>query len=354
MLSIFRCTQKEYAEALVKQLGRGSRHAALVYSELFRKGEILGVTPAFKTAKKLLEEIKSATVFELPQAIRHIEEGKTRKFLLGEVEAVAIPMAAGWTLCVSSQVGCRMGCAFCQTGKMGLLRNLTAEEIVAQVFYAVHVAKIPIRNLVFMGMGEPFDNYEEVMRTIRVLTDPGGFGFGPRHISVSTSGRVEEILRFAQEADPALNLAVSVNAPNDAVRARLMPINDTYSMQDLKQALEVYLQHPRRTLLAEYVLIKDVNDSLQAAEELAAYLQGLRVKINVIPYNPGTRGIFAPPHLAQQEAFVERLRALGFRVLLRSTHGQKIMAACGQLGDLELRKQYRLKHLAANTPIHVR
>lgn len=316
----------------------------LLYAEWFRRGDLDGLWALIEPqAVKLVKEIIEATSFVLPELAGEQEEGETVKFLLRfsdglESESVLIPMDSGTTLCISSQVGCRMGCAFCETGRMGLIRNLTVEEIVAQVFYACFLLKRTVRNIVFMGMGEPFDNYDVVMQAVRVLTDASGLRFGPSRITISTSGKVEEIYRFIEEADPAVNLAVSVNAPSDLVRNKLMPVNRTWNMQALKEAMRAYCSHPRREIFAEYVLIQEVNDSLEQADLLADYLEGLRVKVNLIPYNPQRRDRFAPPDDAQKEAFLQRLRERGYHTLLRGAKGQKIMAACGQLGNVKLRR----------------
>jgi 23S rRNA (adenine2503-C2)-methyltransferase len=196
-----------------------------------------------------------------------------------------------------------------------------------------------IRNIVFMGMGEPFDNYDAVMRAVAVFTDTGGLGFGPSRISISTSGRVDGIEKMTREADPALNLAVSVNAPSDEVRNRIMPVNRKWTMAELKSAMLNYCAHPRREILIEYVLLKGINDSLDNADELAEYLRDLKVKVNLIPYNPQSRDRFAPPEEEQREAFLKRMRSHGYQTLLRGTKGQQIMAACGQLGNVEVRKK---------------
>jgi 23S rRNA (adenine2503-C2)-methyltransferase len=347
LISIFQQTQQSYAEAVYSLLGKGRNHAMLLYAEWFRRGDLDGLWVLIEPqAVKLVKEIIEATSFVLPELAGEQEEGETVKFLLRfsdglESESVLIPMDSGITLCISSQVGCRMGCAFCETGRMGLIRNLTVEEIVAQVFYACFLLKRTVRNIVFMGMGEPFDNYDAVMQAVRVLTDASGLRFGPSRITISTSGKVEEIYRFIEEADPALNLAVSVNAPSDVVRNKLMPVNRTWDMQALKEAMRAYCSHPRREIFAEYVLIQGVNDSLDQADQLADYLEGLRVKVNLIPYNPQRRDRFAPPEDAQKEAFLQRLRERGYHTLLRGAKGQKIMAACGQLGNVKLRRSVK-------------
>jgi 23S rRNA (adenine2503-C2)-methyltransferase len=279
--SPLRFTRAEFVSAIVQQLGRGQEHARLLYKEWFCRGEMSGKSPAFARAARLLAAIRELTDRRVPALAATHSEGETTKFLLSladglETESVLIPMASGWTLCLSSQIGCRMGCAFCETGRLGLVRHLYAEEIVAQAWAARHYLKVPVRNVVFMGMGEPLDNYEEVMRAVAVLTDPDGFGLFARNITLSTSGRVEQIYRLIEEASPSLNLAVSINAPNDAIRKKLMPINRQYDMAALHAAMVAYCAHPRREIFIEYVLIAGVNDSKEHADELACYLRGIR------------------------------------------------------------------------------
>ncbi len=343
--SIFSHTQESFSEAMFLRFGKGRQHAGRLYSEWFRKGHVRDVALwAEPQAVLLVEKMIEVTDFSLPEMSMAKEEGGTVKFLLKfadglESESVLIPMEAGTTICISSQIGCKMGCAFCETGKMGLIRHLSCEEIVAQIFWARFELGKEVRNIVFMGMGEPFDNYEAVMRAVAVLTDMGGLGFGPSRITISTSGRVDAILRMAKEADPALNLAVSINAPTDAIRNRIMPVNRQWNMAELKNAMLEYCLHPRREILAEYVLLQGINDSLEAADQLAEYLRGLKVKVNLIPYNPQTRDRFAPPEVMQREAFLKRMRAHGYQTLLRGTKGQQIMAACGQLGNVGVRKE---------------
>lgn len=347
MTSIFSHTSEGYSAYIQERLGKGRQHAVLVYKEWFRTGKVTGNDPAFNNARKLFEEILSITDFSyLPIKVQS-GEGETKKYLLStvdglEIEMVALPMKAGWTLCVSSQVGCRMGCAFCETGKMGLLRNLSVEEILSQVFQARHTLGISVRNLVFMGMGEPLDNYEALFKSIQILTDMNGFGLGPSRITVSTSGLVDKIYRLAEEADPALNLAVSVNAPNNSIRSRLMPVNQRFDMLALRQAMDAYCSHPRRKILVEYVLIKGKTDRREDALELAAYLRGLRVSVNLIPYNPQSRNCFESPDASSIRLFVKVMKEEGYSVFVRGTKGQKIMAACGQLGNREWLRKRRI------------
>ncbi|MCC5831693.1 MAG: 23S rRNA (adenine(2503)-C(2))-methyltransferase RlmN [Chlamydiales bacterium] len=321
-------------------------HARLLYREWFQEGTSAGKDPHFKNAQKLLNEIIGLTDFSLLPLIGRGDENQTEKHLLKtadglEVEMVSLPMKAGCTLCISSQVGCRMGCLFCETGRMGLLRSLTVDEIVGQIYQAKHGLGLDVRNIVFMGMGEPLDNYEAVMGAIRILTDMNGFGLGPSRITISTSGLVDQIYRLIEEANPAINLAVSINSPNNEMRNRLMPVNRRHDMEELKAAMEAYCRDPRRRILAEYVLIAGKTDSLKNADELAVYLQGLRLTLNLIPYNPQSRDRFAAPEGQRVDAFAARMRAHGYLTFVRGTKGQQIMAACGQLGNLKLRKTIR-------------
>lgn len=341
---IFSHTYQSFVDHIFAQLGKGRLHAGLIYEEFVRTGKFSNQNPAFNNAQNLYEAITSQFEVKFPEVIDMRHDGITGKFLLRmhdglEVESVLIPMQSGGTLCISSQVGCRMGCSFCETGKIGLLRNLTVEEIIAQVFVARHQLKFPLRNIVFMGMGEPFDNYENVIQAAKVLTDPNGFGFGKRNITISTSGLVDAIDRFSLEGQWAPNLAVSINAPEDSLRNKLMPVNRAHDMQALHNAMQRYNQKTGRQILIAYVLMKDLNDSLNHADRLADYLEGLKVKVNLIPYNPQSRDRYKPPELPVLEMFTKRLRDRGYYTLLRVTKGSKIMAACGQLGNLELRKK---------------
>lgn len=336
-------TRESYIQKIHEKLGKGTRHAALIYQEWFRTGKITGSDPAFNNAQELLSAILNLTDLSmLPLATQRSDE-ITQKFLLKtkenlEIESVLIPMQAGGTLCVSSQVGCRMGCAFCETGRMGLLRNLEPYDIISQVYTARFILGYEVRNIVFMGMGEPFDNYDAVMQSIRILSDPHGLSIGHNHLTVSTSGCIEGIYKLMSEIGPIPHLAVSVNAPNDEIRNKLMPVNRKHNMKELYEAMKAFCNKTGKPILAAYVLIKDLNDSIEHAKELADYLQGLDVKVNLIPYNPQSRDRFEPPTEEKITAFMDYLRGRDYYTLLRQTKGRDIMAACGQLGNVKLRR----------------
>lgn len=343
-LSIFSYTAERYAQAVRSRLGKGAEHARLLYQEWFRTGKALGLDPHFKNAGELYRQILEINDFKTLTLAPQGREDQTEKYLLKTedglaVEMVVLPMKAGHTLCVSSQVGCRMGCAFCETGKMGLLRSLKAEEMVGQVFLAKHALGINVRNLVFMGMGEPLDNFGPVMEALHILTDMQGIGLGPNHITVSTSGLADKIEALIERAPPGIRLAVSVNAPDDTVRSRLMPVNKSFQMQRLKEAMLMYNKKTKRKIFIEYVLIQGKTDSLEDADKLALYLRGLDVTVNLIPYNPQRRGCFEAPMESQIQAFTEQMKGHGYLTFTRGTKGQKIMAACGQLGSREAKKK---------------
>ncbi len=264
------------------------------------------------------------------------------------IESVIVPMRtreagkARTTLCLSTQVGCRMGCAFCATGRMGLVRNLTPEEICGQIAAAASLGARP-SNLVFMGMGEPLDNFDNLVAAIRRLVDsrPAAgerpLAYSTRQMIVSTCGLVPGIARLAAAGWRRLVLAVSLNAPNDEIRSRLMPVNRKYPMAALRQAL---LDYPLRgrVFMAEYVLFRGVNDRREHAAELAEYLRPFRACVNLIAWNPvrGSDGRAAPsefesPTAAEVERFKRWLNAEGQYARRREAKGRRIAAGCGQL-----------------------
>ncbi len=236
------------------------------------------------------------------------------------------------TVCVSTQAGCAMGCVFCATGQMGFERNLAAEEIVSQV---VHVARLlkergeHVTNVVFMGMGEPLANYAETVRALRLLTHPRAFGLGQRHITVSTVGLVHAIDRLADEG-LQIGLAISLHAPNDALRQRLVPTAGPHSVQDLLSVARRYFKKTGRRVTFEYALVAGANDSDETARELAALLRHSGAHVNLIPVNP-TAGAFRRPSRERVLAFERILREAGVNCTVRVEKGTEISAACGQL-----------------------
>jgi 23S rRNA (adenine2503-C2)-methyltransferase len=225
-----------------------------------------------------------------------------------------------------------MGCVFCETAKSGLIRSLTADEIVGQVYNARFRLGVDVKNVVFMGMGEPFDNFEAVMQAIRVMNDPRGLDIAHRHITVSTVGLTDGIHRLGMMSWPKLNLAVSLNAPNDNLRSIIMPINHRIPMNDLKQALLHYPLRKKGSFLIAYVLFKDLNDTREDAFQLADFLHPLPVRLNLIPFNPGMDARFRAPSDEDIHRFAGWLAAKNIFVLKRWSKGRSLMAGCGQLG----------------------
>jgi 23S rRNA (adenine2503-C2)-methyltransferase len=292
---------------------------------------------------------------------RIVREGTAVKFCLPagtynhqalETESVIIPMRnfhgdQWFTLCVSSQIGCRMGCTFCQTGMMGLLANLSSQQILEQLRTARMLLRADavesatpsdIRNVVFMGMGEPLDNFDAVMEAIREMSTPGEFNIPLSRITVSTVGKADGIRKLAAMNWPSLRLAVSLTAATDALRSRLMPVNRAVPLEELRRVLLEYPRNGRTRFLIEYVMLKGVNDSLADADALAQWCRPLPVTVNLIPYNPQNPARFESSDSQTIVAFLTHLRALGILAKRRVTLGQPLMAACGQLGNAALRR----------------
>lgn len=235
------------------------------------------------------------------------------------------------TVCISSQVGCPLACTFCATGKMGFKRNLSVSEIVEQVILFeryLKESKQKITNVVFMGMGEPFLNYENVILAIKILNDPGKFNLGARRISVSTAGIPSFIKKFAIDA-PECNLAISLHAANSPLRSSLMPINNAYGLNEVMEAVDYYLAVTNRKVMLEYILIGGVNDSLEDVSDLAKLTKNRLVHVNLIPYNP--TGTYKTASRETSDRFRSNLKQLGVSVTQRFRFGTDINAACGQL-----------------------
>ncbi len=274
--------------------------------------------------------------------VRSVRDGELTKFVQRthdglETESVLVPMSRRggqwYTLCVSSQVGCARGCTFCETAQMGLLRNLTASEIVGQVVAAERQFGLGVRNVVFMGMGEPLDNYDNVLQALRVLQDPAGLSFAGERLTISTVGRCAGIRKLAQLGWRRLNLAVSLNAPNDEIRSRIMPVNRREPLAALRAALLAYPLRKCQFFMMEYVLIPSVNDAREHAHEVAEYLKPLKSVLNVIPYNPRQDSPWPAPSEEQIVQFIRWIVETGQPVKRRLTKGRDQMAACGQLGN---------------------
>ena len=310
-------------------------------------------------SKALRAWLIAHTEIRAPEVVHHARSRDgTRKWIVrvgdpaGDnwVETVLIPERGRNTLCVSSQVGCMLDCRFCATGKQGFSGNLTTAEIVGQVLIANEALVADgehVTNVVLMGMGEPLLNFDAVLPATNLMMDDLAFGISKRRVTISTAGVVPAIERLCELTD--VSLAVSLHAPNDALRDQLVPLNRKYPIAALLAACNRYVEGlgERRTLTMEYTLLKGVNDSLEHARELAALLRDVRCKINLIPFNPFNASGFERPDMHSVRAFQTYLMNAGFATMLRTTRGDDIDAACGQLvGQVRDRTRRQARYLA--------
>jgi len=333
-------TYPEFLDCFVKTTSTKSSNLARV---LYRQVMVDGVFAPedlieFRQSPRILEKTRNAFEVRFPFLEKNKALEGTEKIVLRtddrwNIESVVIPMQHYKTLCVSSQIGCAMACTFCETAKMGRIRSLTAAEIVGQLYYARHVKKEPIRNIVFMGMGEPLDNLDAVLKALDIFTDDAGFNLSKKHITISTSGRVDGIEKLATLGAQKFRLAVSLNATRDELRNKLMPVNRKYNLASLKTALLKYPLPRDGVLFVEYVMIRDVNDSLHDAQGVVNFCKGLKTRVNLIPYNPGSQAGMQPTSPECFDRFAAYLLQTGLHVTTRTTKGDAIMAACGQLGE---------------------
>ncbi len=292
-----------------------------------------------KVVRKRLGEEGVGWPLELLSA--HQSADRSTKLLLGmpdgeKVETVLIPQLGNErvvTQCISSQVGCAMGCVFCASGVAGLKRQMTDAEIVAQVLLGrrAHGPQQRIRNVVFMGMGEPLHNYDAVARALVLLTHPEGIDLSKRRVTVSTSGLVRQIDRLGRDFDGHVQLAISLHSVRDEDRSRIMPVNRKHGLAELTDALRRYPLSKRQRITIEYTLIQGVNDSVRDAKEMVELLRGIPVKVNLIPMNPISASDLRAPDTGHVTRFQEELTRRGLSVFIRKTRGDDVAAACGQL-----------------------
>lgn len=317
------------------KLGIESYRARQIFQWIYNKNVISfnEMTNLSKLLREKLAARSEISTLEILHVNRSSKSG-TIKFLFGlpdgeAIESVYMPEGGRRTVCVSSQVGCALNCRFCQTGKMGLKRNLEVWEIVDQVLAIERELNVDITNVVLMGMGEPFHNYENVLRAAELFSHPEGLAIAQRKVTISTSGLVPAIRRFTRE-NRRFKLAISLNATTDSVRNYLMPINKKYAISELLSAVREYSNASRNRVTFEYVLISGQNDSVEDAHRLRKLLGGIRCKINLIPYNPAIPQFKAPDENVI-DAFIQELLDLHAPVTVRRSNGDDIDAACGQL-----------------------
>ncbi len=325
---------EEIAEQLQLQPYRGRQ----IFRWLHEK-RVFDIQKMTDLSKDLRNELADKAVFCQTELV-HVQESSTsgtKKILLRlrdnqTIESVMIPHSRRITFCLSTQVGCPLKCAFCATGKAGFKRNLNAGEIVEQVLHLLSLVELGDQtpNIVYMGMGEPFWNYDEVVRSIKLIMHPTGINIGARKITVSTAGDVKGILKFTDE-DWQVRLSISLHAADDTLRSRLVPLNRKYPLDKLAETLHTYQQKTQRMITFEYVLLAGVNDSLKHAQELLDYAKQFKCSVNLIAWNPVPDLPFQSPKQEDCEQFLQFLTQNGLNATLRKERGQDIHAACGQL-----------------------
>jgi 23S rRNA (adenine2503-C2)-methyltransferase len=326
-------------EEMAASLGAPRYRGRQIASWIYAKGvtEIPAMSDLPREFRSTLSEQAEIGIPEIERKTPSQDGSQKLVLKLGDgarIQSVLMPDDDRLTLCVSTQVGCGFGCAFCFTGTMGLERNLSAGEVVGQVLAARQTlgAGARLTHIVYMGMGEPLANYAATVTSLRILTDPKAFGFSPRRITVSTVGLVSGIERLAKES-LKVNLAISLHATSNQIRNRIMPVNKGFAIEELLEACRSFPVAFRQRITFEYVLLDRVNDSAEDARRLVRLLKGIRAKVNLIPFNDWEGSGFQRPSLQRILAFQSLLLEEGIRTTVRWSKGEDIGAACGQLKE---------------------
>lgn len=325
----------EQMESVMESIGQPKYRSAQLFNWIYKRG-FLSFDEMTNFARSLRQQLDNMAEIGLMSVEKQVTstDGQTKKFLFKlndglHVESVFMIEGKRRTVCLSSQVGCVLGCSFCATGKMGFQRNLSAGEIIDQLLAIQRTLNIEVTNIVIMGMGEPFLNYDAVIKACDIISHDKGIAIGKRKITISTSGIVPAIKRFADE-DLRYKLAISLNAANDGIRTKLMPINKKYPLNELINAVKYYAARSRHRITFEYVMIAGVNDQVDDALNLAKLIKNLKCKINLIPYNSIDEQQ-GPPSEETINAFIKPFLNMNVVISVRRSKGVDIGAACGQL-----------------------
>lgn len=333
MKNIYDLTYEEMEEYFLN-IGSKKFHAMQLFTWLYEK-RVESYSEVTNIKKELLDNISRDYSIDRLKIVSVEEDVDVSKYLFelydGEhIEAVLMRHDYGNSVCISSQVGCNMGCKFCESGRRKKVRNLETYEMVLQILMIEKLLGERVSHVVVMGIGEPFDNYDNLCRFLKIVNHPKGMAIGARHITVSTCGVVPKVLEFS-EFPLQINLAVSLHAPNNEIRDKIMPINKAYPLEKLIPALKTYLERTNRRITFEYILLKDINDSTKCAEELSKLVKGINCYINLIPYNETENIGFKRTNTIQIMRFYDILKKNNVNVTIRREFGGKISAACGQL-----------------------
>ena len=342
MQSIYNLSEDDF-KLYLNNLGEKPFRAKQIMEWVYRH-KIQSFDEMTNVKKSFIEQLKNDFSLDLLEVVTHqVSSDGTQKFLFrlhdgNLIESVLMNNEYGYSICVTTQVGCNMGCVFCASGMKKKLRNLETAEIVMQLLTVEKVTGIKITHIVIMGIGEPFDNYDNVTRFMKIVNYPLGLEIGARHITVSTSGLIPKIKEFA-DFDLQVNLAISLHAPNNDIRNNIMAVNKSYPIEDLIDAIKYYIDKTNRRVTIEYILLKDINDSRANANELADLLHGLNVYVNLIPYNEVIEKPYKRSTKESMQAFFDQLKKRRINVQLRREQGGDIDAACGQLRSKQMKKE---------------
>lgn len=333
MKNIYGVTLKELEQYFIAK-NEGKFKATQVFEWLYKK-RVTSFLDMKNVSKKTISDLENDFCIEKLNLITKKTDIDVSKYLFqlhdnNKIEAVLMNHDYGNSLCISTQVGCNMGCSFCESGRLKKVRNLEAYEMVSQVLAVEEESKLRISHIVLMGIGEPFDNYDNVISFIDIVNTPKGIDIGSRHITVSTSGIVPKIKEFTQYGKQ-VNLAISLHAPNDKIRNNIMQINKAYPLDKLIPAIKEYINVTNRRVTFEYIMLDKVNDSVENAIELSRLLRGINCYVNLIPYNETSHIEYKKSSKEQILKFYDTLKKNGINVTIRREFGSKVSAACGQL-----------------------
>ena len=333
MRNIYDYSLKELEKYFV-DIGDKKFRATQIYDFLYKK-RIDDIESMSNISKNIKEHMKDNFSFEKIEMVLKQEDKDVSKYLFkltdGQmIESVLMFHDYGISICVSSQVGCNMGCRFCESGRLKKVRNLEAYEIVQQILMIEKDTGKRITHVVVMGIGEPFDNYDNVMRFVKIINENKGIGIGSRHITISTCGLVSGIDKFMNE-EGQVNLAISLHAPNDKIRNEIMPISKVYKLEELIDVIRKYINKTNRRVTFEYILLDGINDMDECAVELSKLLRGMNCYVNLIPYNETENIEFKRSKPSQIMKFYDILKKKNINVTIRKEFGGKVDAACGQL-----------------------
>ena len=333
MRSIYDISYKDIEKFFIDN-GYKKFKAKQVYDWLYKK-RVKSFNEMHNISKNVIELLNNNFYFSDIEILTKKEDVDVKKYLFGlsdknKVEAVLMYHDYGNSLCISTQVGCNMGCAFCESGRLKKVRNLESFEMVMQILKIEEDIKDRITHVVLMGIGEPFDNYENVINFIDIINDNNGISLGSRHITISTCGIVPKIREFTKY-DKQVNLAISLHAPNNEIRNKIMNINKAYRIEELIDSIKDYIKVTNRRVTFEYIMLKGVNDTKDCAIELSRLLKGINCYVNIIPYNETSHIEFKKSSKNSILEFYDILKKNNINVTIRREFGSKVSAACGQL-----------------------